>query len=92
LIDEVENGFYYSALKFLWEAIFESAREFNVQIFAATHSLENIKAYNSAYDKLSAKDDSLRLFRIEKEENRFNLISIDHEMLKTSLENDLEVR
>ncbi len=92
LIDEVENGFHYSALEMLWEAIFESAREFNAQIFATTHSFENIKAYSSAYDKLQEKKDSMRLYRIEKEGDKLELVSIDHEMLKTSLENNLEIR
>ncbi len=96
LIDEVENGFHYSALSFLWEAIFESAREFNVQVFATTHSYENIIAYNAAYEKSITKneigDDDLRLFRIEREKKELHLIQIDHRMLKTTIENDLEVR
>jgi predicted ATPase len=92
LIDEVENGFHYSALEFLWEAIFESAREFNVQVFATTHSFENIKSYSSAYEKLGDKKDNMRLYRLEKEEERLELISIDHKMLKITLENGLEIR
>jgi hypothetical protein len=92
LIDEVENGFHYSALEFLWEAIFESAREFNVQVFATTHSFENIKSYSSAYEKLGNKKDNMRLYRLEKEEERLELISIDHEMLKITIENGLEIR
>ncbi|MFC2155569.1 ATP/GTP-binding protein [Acidobacteriota bacterium] len=92
MVDEVENGFHYSALEILWKAIFEAAREFNVQVFATTHSFENIRAYSSAYEKLPEKNDDLRLFRIEKENEKLDLISINHEVLKTSLENDLEVR
>ncbi|MCK5059394.1 MAG: AAA family ATPase [Candidatus Aminicenantes bacterium] len=92
MIDEVENGFHYSALEILWKAIFEAAREFNVQIFATTHSFENIRAYSSAYDKLAEKNDDLRLFRIEKKKDELDIISINHEILKTSIENDLEVR
>jgi predicted ATP-dependent endonuclease of OLD family len=92
LIDEVENGFHYSALELLWKAIFESAREFNVQVFATTHSNENIKSYSSAYEKLGNKKDNMRLYRLEKEEERLELISIDHEMLKTTIENGLEIR
>ena len=63
-----------------------------IQIFATTHSFENIRAYSSAYDKLSEKNDDLRLFRIEKKNETLDLISINHEILKTSIENDLEVR
>ena len=92
LIDEVENGFHYSALEFLWKAIFESAREFNVHVFTTTHSFENIKSYSSAYEKLPDKKNKMRLYRIEKEGDNLELVSIDHETLKTTLENDLEVR
>jgi AAA15 family ATPase/GTPase len=92
MIDEVENGFHYSSLPFLWEAIFESAREFNVQVFATTHSFENIKAYSSVYDKLEVKKDNMGLFRIEKQKDKHELVTVTHEMLKTTLENDLEVR
>ncbi|MCP4155806.1 MAG: AAA family ATPase [bacterium] len=92
MIDEVENGFHYSKLEFLWEAIFEAAREFNVQIFATTHSFENLKAYSSAYGKLPGEKGTMSLYRIEKEKDEHELVEIDHEILKTSLENDLEVR
>ena len=92
LFDEVENGFHYSALEFLWEAIFQAATEFNVQVFATTHSFENIKAYSSAYEKLGTNRDDMRLFRLEKEKEAIELISLDHELLKTTLENNLEIR
>jgi predicted ATP-dependent endonuclease of OLD family len=92
LIDEVENGFHYSALEFLWEAIFESAREFNVQVFATTHSFENIKSYSSAYEKLGNKKDNMRLHRLKKENESLKLISIDHEILKITIKNGVEIR
>jgi hypothetical protein len=92
LLDEVENGFHYSSLPFLWEAIFESAREFDVQVFATTHSFENIRAYSSVYEKLDQEQDGMRLYRIEKQAHRHELVIVTPGMLKTSLENDLEVR
>lgn len=92
LIDEIENSLHYSAQEILWEAIFEAAKAFNVQIFATTHSFENVKAYSAAYDKLNDKNDNLRLYRIEREKDRLQLIDIDHKVLKTSLESDWEVR
>ena len=82
----------YSALEFLWQAIFEAAREFNVQLFATTHSHENIAAYCSAYDKLPDKNDDLRLFRLEKEKDKIELIDLDFETLKGTIEHDLEIR
>lgn len=48
LIDEIENGIHYTHQYGLWKRLFVLAKEFNVQIFAVSHSLEMIKAFNSA--------------------------------------------
>lgn len=45
LIDEIENGIHYSNQEELWNNIFKVAKEFDVQIFATTHSIEMIKAF-----------------------------------------------
>jgi AAA15 family ATPase/GTPase len=46
LIDEIENGIHYTAHHSFWESIFKLSKELNVQVFATTHSLEMIKAFN----------------------------------------------
>ena len=46
LIDEIENGIHYTHHEDFWEMVFKLAREFGVQVFATTHSLEMIKAFN----------------------------------------------
>ncbi len=92
LIDEIENGLHYSSQEILWEAVFEAAMAFDVQVFATTHSYENIKAFSAAYEKLDHKDDQLRLFRIEKEKDKIRLIDFNNEILKTSIESYWEVR
>jgi AAA15 family ATPase/GTPase len=38
MIDEIENGFHYSALPKVWELIHKLANQYNVQVFAVTHS------------------------------------------------------
>ncbi len=92
LIDEIENGLHYSTQEILWEAIFEAAIAFNVQVFATTHSYENAKAFNSIYEKLGHKDDRVRLFRLENEKDKIRLIDFNHEMLSTAIMKDWEVR
>jgi predicted ATP-dependent endonuclease of OLD family len=44
IIDEIENGFYYKILPTVWKAILDLANEYDVQVFATTHSLECIRA------------------------------------------------
>jgi hypothetical protein len=92
MIDEIENGLHYSTQEILWEAIFEAATAFNVQIFATTHSYENVKAFSAACEKIANKGDKLRLFRIENEKDKIRLIDFNHEMLSTAILKDWEVR
>ena len=92
LIDEIENGFFYTSQELLWNALFESAREFNVQIFATTHSMECVKAFSSSYSQNDEGNDTMRLYRIERKGNDFKAVAYDHKILKASLESGWEVR
>lgn len=46
LIDEIENGVHYAHHHDLWKFVFKLATQFGVQIFAASHSYEMIRAFN----------------------------------------------
>lgn len=91
LIDEIENGLHYTSQQILWKAIFKAAQDFNVQIFATTHSIECVSAFSEVYSSLDSKD-NIRLFRIERENNSFDVVSYDSKVLKSSLDGDWEVR
>ncbi len=59
LIDETENGIHYTAHQDFWQKMFVLAKELNVQIFATTHSLEMIQAFNKvavAFEKENPDD------------------------------------
>jgi AAA15 family ATPase/GTPase len=45
LIDEFENGLYYSVQPDLWRFIFRLSRRLDVQVFATTHSWDCIEAF-----------------------------------------------
>ena len=92
LIDEIENGLYPISQELLWHAIFKTAKEFNVQIFATTHSLECIKAYHSVYHQIFGPLDEIRLFRIEKQKSSINIVKYNQKRLATTLEMGLEMR
>ncbi len=70
LIDEIENGLHYTAHEEFWQHIFKLSKELNVQVFATTHSLEMIKAFNAvakeqgegAYFELSREYDTQNIF------------------------------
>src|SRR5487761_1582295 len=48
LVDEVEVGIHYSALRRVFPVLLRTCREFNVQLFVTTHSLEAVDAILAA--------------------------------------------
>lgn len=48
LIDEVESGIHYAALRDYWKMIFALSRELDVQIFATTHSWDCVQGFQEA--------------------------------------------
>lgn len=43
LIDEIDIGLHFSMMQKLWSFVIETAMEFNIQVFATTHSLDCIR-------------------------------------------------
>jgi AAA15 family ATPase/GTPase len=62
LIDEIENGIHYTKHNEIWELLFSLAEEYDVQIFANTHSYEMVKAYNNTCVNLNKNYSYLELF------------------------------
>ncbi len=90
LVDEIENGLHYSILQKVWQAIGEAAQKFDTQVFAATHSLECIKAAHKAFTDTSLYD--FRLHRLERINEKVNGVTYDQEDLTAAIETDFEVR
>lgn len=67
LIDEIENGFHYTKHSDIWKLLFELAEEYNVQIFANTHSFEMVRAFNEACIETKRNNSYLELFRHHKD-------------------------
>jgi hypothetical protein len=66
LVDEIENGLYYTHHKKYWEILLAFARNYEGQIFLTTHSREWLAALiEAAGDNV----DDIALWRLEREEN-----------------------
>ena len=94
LIDEVENGIHYSKLEAIWERIDWLSREFNVQVFATTHSYECVKAAHAAF-KHAELDDDFSLMRLQRNHKTGQIEIIvydDNEALDYAMEYEREVR
>ena len=48
LVDEIENGLHHSVLPDVWRTIEKITEQFNVQVFATTHSFECVEAAHEA--------------------------------------------
>jgi predicted ATPase len=90
LIDEVDNGFHYSHLQQIWSAIAESAKQFNVQVFATTHSKECIVAAHAAFSQSFEYDFSLH--RLERTDTAIRVVTYDKETLEAAIDAGFEVR
>ena len=92
LIDEIENGLHHSVMQSVWSGIAQFAREFDVQIFATTHSWECIHAAHKAFSEDELYD--FRLHRLDRigDEDDIKAVTYDRETLDAALEMEFEVR
>lgn len=93
LIDEIENGIHYTHQQEFWSLLFKVARQFNVQIFSTSHSLEMIRSFNKTAEDEDFIDDAqyIEMFRSARSgEIVGNMIS--HDTLAYSLVNNQTFR
>ena len=44
LVDEIDTGLHYTVLADMWRLIYSTAREFDIQVFATTHSYDCVRS------------------------------------------------
>lgn len=90
LIDEIENGLHYSVLPNVWKALADAARRNDVQVFAATHSWECLRAAHEAFCR--EEPYGFRYYRLDREDGEATCVAYDREMIETSLTMGMEAR
>ena len=90
LIDEIDNGLHHSILPEVWKTIDWLSREFNVQVFATTHSYECIEAANNAFTELESSE--LHLHRLHRRGNQVKSVTYSKDALDTNIEYIWELR
>lgn len=90
LIDEIENGLHYSVMPIIWKGLFLAAKEFDVQIFATTHSWECILAADQA--ARAEKEYDLALIRLDRVKDDIKATVIDEKSMSTAKELHWEMR
>lgn len=89
LIDEIENGLYHRSLPKVWAILDRLSRSRNIQIFATTHSDECVSA---AHEVLSEAGGDFSVWRVDNKPEVTRMVQFDGELLKTALEQRIEVR
>lgn len=87
LIDEIENGIHFENQEAVWEMLFKLCEEFNVQIFATTHSGEMIEAFNNIMvikNNLQDKGNYYEMARHYKTNNIF-IQMLSHNSLRSKI-------
>jgi len=90
LIDEIENGLHHSVMPVIWKGLFLAANEFDVQIFATTHSWECILAADEA--ARTGENYDLALIRLDRVKEDIKATVIDKKSLSTAKELQWEMR
>lgn len=90
-IDEIDNGLYHDKQDLFWEQIIKLCEEYNIQLFATTHSYDSLKniskiALNDKYDNV------LQVVRLEKFDGKILQTKISQEELETMIDNHYEIR
>jgi AAA15 family ATPase/GTPase len=91
LIDEIENGIHFTNQEKLWKMLFNLAVEYNVQIFATTHSLEMIKAFTAVAQEFPEKAAYFEMVRSQKT-HKIKAIKHNLDTLNFELERNIGIR
>lgn len=95
LIDEVDNGFHFTSLTSLWQAILFTASECNTQIFVTTHNIDSLKSLNTVLNKQtnSQMRQEISAYKLIKKDNA-ELVALRYgfEEFSHMMSNDIEIR
>ncbi len=89
LIDEVENGFYFDRLPSIWKLILDISKEYDVQVFATTHSSECLQSLATAMEGNNA---DFSLIRTITEDGIHTTEQFDGKTLLAALRQHGEIR
>lgn len=90
LIDDVGNGIHYSIQEELWNMIFKTAREYNVQVIATTHSYDCIVGFVDAAQQNGTVDGVV--VRVEDVEGGLGAVTMDEFDLSVIIKHGMEIR
>jgi energy-coupling factor transporter ATP-binding protein EcfA2 len=89
LVDEIDTGLHYSAMADMWKLIYNAATEFNVQVFATTHSYDCV----ASLAPICVGDDKSREVTLQRiESGKKKSVPYSEEEIRVAVERGLEIR
>ncbi len=88
MIDEIENGIHFSRLKDFWKTVITLCKQFDVQLFATTHSLECQRYFVEALSELGEEyqKDARNISLLENAKGEVKSVTFDFEQFEFALE------
>ncbi|NEP45204.1 MAG: ATP-binding protein, partial [Okeania sp. SIO2H7] len=91
LVDEIDISLYYMTQTDIWEFLLQIALDFNVQIFATTHSWDCICAFQEALENL--EDNAIgKVLRLQWRGEHFRTVDYPGDKLGIAVRQSIEVR
>ncbi len=90
-IDEFATGLHWSVQTALWKMIFQLSLKLNIQIFATTHSLDTLYAFQ----EIAKQDDTnVAVIKLQKfpKKNKIKAVHFKTEDIMIAVEQNIEVR
>jgi hypothetical protein len=90
LLDEIENGFHYSAMPKVWQTIYTACKARRCQLIATTHSYECLTAFANSLGEAAPDDYSYA--RLQRDDGKLKVTQYDAQAIRDAVANGWEVR
>jgi energy-coupling factor transporter ATP-binding protein EcfA2 len=90
LIDEIDTGLHYTVMADMWKMIHAAAKEFDVQVFATTHSYDCVHSIATVCHESKNEAGEITIQRIESGRNK--AVAFTDAQVSLIAERDIEVR
>ena len=94
-IDEIDNGFHYSAMKSLCKAIALASQESNTQVFITTHNIDFLKGVDTLCGENGfewLKEEMMAFKLMRNKDDILSSLRYDSESIGYSIEQEIEIR
>jgi len=91
LIDEFATGLHWSVQMAFWKMIFQLSQKLNIQIFATTHSLDTLTAFQEIA-KSENYNSEAAVIKLQSKKNKIKAIHFKVQDIMIAVEQNIEVR